>query len=213
MIWIIAAATLLLILARPGRVSEGVWACSGAFLLLVLRVLSPADALAAVGRGTDVYLFLTGMMVLAELGRREGFFKLSARVIPLRVKGKKGIENRHVLGRVSARGNIHNDEPIHAGRLRKRKLHGHLAAEGMTEDVHAVELARVEKFREITGHDVQSHVIAVRGKAMVAQIHKKHMELLREFGSDPEPVIGRAEKAVEHDQWRTLAEFFEIKLH
>ena len=26
------------------------------------------------GRGTDVYLFPGGMMVLAELGRREGFF-------------------------------------------------------------------------------------------------------------------------------------------
>jgi len=72
--WVIAAIALLLILIRPWRIAEAVWACSGAVLLVVLRVLSPADALAAVGRGTDVYLFLTGMMVLAELGRREGFF-------------------------------------------------------------------------------------------------------------------------------------------
>lgn len=74
MIWIIAAATLLLILARPWRVSEGVWACSGAALLVAFRIVSPGDALAAVGRGTDVYLFLTGMMLLAELARREGVF-------------------------------------------------------------------------------------------------------------------------------------------
>ncbi len=74
MSWVIAAIALLLILIRPWRIAEAVWACSGAILLVVLRVLSPADALAAVGRGTDVYLFLTGMMVLAELGRREGFF-------------------------------------------------------------------------------------------------------------------------------------------
>jgi arsenical pump membrane protein len=73
-IWIIAAATLLLILARPWRVSEGVWACSGAALLVVFRIVSPRDALAAVDRGTDVYLFLTGMMLLAELARREGVF-------------------------------------------------------------------------------------------------------------------------------------------
>jgi arsenical pump membrane protein len=73
-IWIIAAATLLLILVRPWRVSESVWACSGAALLVVFRIVSPRDALAAVGRGTDVYLFLTGMMLLAELARREGVF-------------------------------------------------------------------------------------------------------------------------------------------
>jgi arsenical pump membrane protein len=74
-IWIIAAVTLLLILARPWRVSEGAWACAGAVLLVVFRILSPGDALAAVGRGTDVYLFLTGMMLLAELARREGVFE------------------------------------------------------------------------------------------------------------------------------------------
>jgi arsenical pump membrane protein len=73
-IWIIAAVTLLLILARPWRVSEGVWACLGAALLVVFRIVTPRDALAAVGRGTDVYLFLTGMMLLAELARREGVF-------------------------------------------------------------------------------------------------------------------------------------------
>jgi arsenical pump membrane protein len=32
------------------------------------------DALQGIARGTDVYLFLTGMMLLAELGRREGLF-------------------------------------------------------------------------------------------------------------------------------------------
>jgi arsenical pump membrane protein len=42
--------------------------------LVALRLISPRDALAAVRRGTDVYLFLTGMMMLAELARREGFF-------------------------------------------------------------------------------------------------------------------------------------------
>jgi len=59
----------LLILTRPKRIPEGVWASAGAFLLVLLRLISPRDAWAAVGRGTDVYLFLTGMMVLAELAR------------------------------------------------------------------------------------------------------------------------------------------------
>jgi arsenical pump membrane protein len=73
-VWTIAGITILLILIRPWRVSESVWACSGAALLVALRVVTPRDALAAVRRGTDVYLFLAGMMLLAEVARREGFF-------------------------------------------------------------------------------------------------------------------------------------------
>ena len=74
MIWLIAAVTLLLILIRPWHVPEAVWACAGAALLVAIGILSPSDALMAARRGTDVYLFLTGMMLLAELARREGFF-------------------------------------------------------------------------------------------------------------------------------------------
>jgi arsenical pump membrane protein len=74
MIWMIAGAAILLILAGPRKIPEAVWACGGASLLVVLRLISPRDAMSAVGRGTDVYMFLTGMMMLAELARREGFF-------------------------------------------------------------------------------------------------------------------------------------------
>jgi arsenical pump membrane protein len=74
LVWIVAAVTILLILVRPKQIPEAVWACSGALLLVVFQLLSPRDALAAVVRGADVYLFLTGMMVLAELARLEGFF-------------------------------------------------------------------------------------------------------------------------------------------
>jgi arsenical pump membrane protein len=74
LVWVIAASTVLLILAGPRRIPEAVWACLGAAILVACRFISPRDALAAVGRGTDVYLFLTGMMMLAELARREGFF-------------------------------------------------------------------------------------------------------------------------------------------
>lgn len=73
-IWIIAVLTILLILVRPKQIPEAVWAVSGALLLVIVRLISPGAALSAAKRGTDVYLFLTGMMVLAELARREGFF-------------------------------------------------------------------------------------------------------------------------------------------
>ncbi len=46
--------------------------------------------------------------------RRQGFFKFGARMILLQVKGKKGLEDGHMLGRVSAQGNIHNNKPAHA---------------------------------------------------------------------------------------------------
>ena len=74
LVWAITGGAILLIRAGPRRISPAVWACAGALLVVLCRLISSRDALAAVGRGTDVYLFLTGMMILAELARREGFF-------------------------------------------------------------------------------------------------------------------------------------------
>jgi arsenical pump membrane protein len=74
LVWITVTITILLILVRPKRIPEAVWAVSAALIFVLLRVLSPREALAATARGMDVYLFLAGMMVLAELARLEGFF-------------------------------------------------------------------------------------------------------------------------------------------
>jgi len=46
----------------------------GAVLFVMCGLLPAADAFAAIGSGTDVHLFLAGMMLLAELARREGVF-------------------------------------------------------------------------------------------------------------------------------------------
>lgn len=73
-IWIIAALAICGILIRPWRWPEYIWACLGAALLVILRLLSPGEALYAVWRGTGVYLFLAGMMLLAEMARRQGLF-------------------------------------------------------------------------------------------------------------------------------------------
>jgi arsenical pump membrane protein len=72
--WAIAAAATAAVIIRPGRWPEAVWAVAGAFALLVCGLLSASTALQAVFEGTDVYLFLTGMMLLSELARREGLF-------------------------------------------------------------------------------------------------------------------------------------------
>jgi arsenical pump membrane protein len=41
----------------------------------VFGFVAPEEAVKAVGQGTDVYLFLAGMMLLAEVARREGVFE------------------------------------------------------------------------------------------------------------------------------------------
>ncbi|OGX89361.1 arsenic transporter [Hymenobacter coccineus] len=74
LIWAISAVSIGLVISRPFKVPEFVWAAGGALLLLVLRLLSPPEGLAGVAKGLDVYLFLTGMMLLAETARAEKLF-------------------------------------------------------------------------------------------------------------------------------------------
>ncbi len=82
--WGIAAAATAGVIVRPFSWPEWVWAVAGAALLVVLGLLSPADAAQGVAKGLDVYLFLTGMMLLAELARQEGLFDwLAARAAKL----------------------------------------------------------------------------------------------------------------------------------
>jgi arsenical pump membrane protein len=49
--------------------------------------LSPRDALVGVGKGVDVYLFLFGMMLLAEVARQEGLFDWLVAVAAKRANG------------------------------------------------------------------------------------------------------------------------------
>lgn len=88
-IWVIAAVTIVAILLRPKGWSEAVWACLGAGLLLIFRLLSVHEALSALLKGTDVYLFLSGMMLLAELARQEGLFDWLAWHAVLAAKGSQ----------------------------------------------------------------------------------------------------------------------------
>jgi arsenical pump membrane protein len=71
---VIAGLALLGVLFRPFRVNEAWWAAGGAVALVLARAVSPHDAGAALARGLDVYLFLIGMMALAEFARAEGVF-------------------------------------------------------------------------------------------------------------------------------------------
>ncbi|MGB0123583.1 MAG: arsenic transporter [Silvibacterium sp.] len=73
-IWLISLGSILFMLLRPWRIREAIWISSGALLLVVSRLIPLPLATRAVGKGVDVYFFLTGMMLLAELARHEGVF-------------------------------------------------------------------------------------------------------------------------------------------
>jgi len=73
-VWLISLVSIALVLIRPKGWPEAWWAAAGACLLVVCRLLSPAAAGHAAAKGMDVYLFLTGMMIMSELARREGVF-------------------------------------------------------------------------------------------------------------------------------------------
>jgi len=73
-VWAIAAVATAGVIFRPFFWPEFIWAIAGALLLLVLGLLSPSEALTGAAKGTDVYLFLIGMMLLSELARQEGLF-------------------------------------------------------------------------------------------------------------------------------------------
>jgi len=76
--YVIIAIVLLSILCmmlRPRGIADAYWACGGALLLILLGLLPLRDAGHAVLEGLDVYLFLAGMMMLAEMAREEGVFE------------------------------------------------------------------------------------------------------------------------------------------
>jgi arsenical pump membrane protein len=85
--WLIAAIATAGVILRPFNWPEAIWAVAGAAHLVALQLLSPQDALAGIGKGVDVYLFLFGMMLLAEIARQEGLFDWLAAVAVKRAKG------------------------------------------------------------------------------------------------------------------------------
>jgi arsenical pump membrane protein len=89
--WSIAALAILGVIVRPGKLPEALWAVLAAAALLVFGLIPLPDAGKAVLKGVDVYLFLIGMMVLAELARHEGLFDWLAAIA---VKHSKGSPTR-----------------------------------------------------------------------------------------------------------------------
>jgi arsenical pump membrane protein len=91
---LIVAVSIALMLTRPRGIPEVWWISGGALLLIVLRLVPLKLAGQAVAKGSDVYLFLIGMMLLSELAREQGVFDWVASVA---VRGAKGSCSRLFL--------------------------------------------------------------------------------------------------------------------
>ena len=71
---LIVAVSILLMLIRPRGIAEVYWIGGGELLLILLRLVPLKLAGKAVAEGSDVYLFLIGMMLSSELAREHGVF-------------------------------------------------------------------------------------------------------------------------------------------
>jgi arsenical pump membrane protein len=87
LVWIVSLASILLMLLRPRGIAEVWWIGGGALLLVLLRLLPLAGAVHAIHQGLDVYLFLIGMMLLAETARHEGVFDWVAGIAVSHARG------------------------------------------------------------------------------------------------------------------------------
>jgi arsenical pump membrane protein len=91
---LIVAVSIALMLTRPRGIPEVWWISGGALLLIALRLVPLKLAGQAVAKGSDVYLFLIGMMLLSELARDQGVFDWVASVA---VRGANGSCSRLFL--------------------------------------------------------------------------------------------------------------------
>jgi arsenical pump membrane protein len=85
--WAIAAVATGGVIARPWGWPEAVWAVLGAAGLVGFSLLRWGAAVDAVAKGSEVYLFLAGMMLLAEMARRHRLFDWLAAHAARRTRG------------------------------------------------------------------------------------------------------------------------------
>jgi arsenical pump membrane protein len=90
----IVAVSILMMLLRPRGIPEVWWISGGVFLLIALRLVPLTLVGQAIAKGSDVYLFLIGMMLLSELAREQGVFDWVASVA---VRGARGSCSRLFL--------------------------------------------------------------------------------------------------------------------
>jgi arsenical pump membrane protein len=74
LISVITLLTLLGIMIRPFKLNEAIIALTGAALLLILGLISPADAFSTLAQDWNTFFFFLGMMSLSALAEAAGLF-------------------------------------------------------------------------------------------------------------------------------------------
>ncbi|WP_347556154.1 arsenic transporter [Robbsia sp. KACC 23696] len=87
LIWCVIVLSIVGVMTRPLRLPEAVFALGGAAVLCLGGALPWAAAGQAVLKGMDVYLFLTGMMLVSEIARQTGVFDYVAVHAARRARG------------------------------------------------------------------------------------------------------------------------------
>ena len=85
--WLISAIATAGVIIRPFSWPEAIWAVLGAVALLAFGLIGLDVAWTGIRKGADVYLFLIGMMLLAETARQEGLFDWLAALATRRARG------------------------------------------------------------------------------------------------------------------------------
>ncbi len=88
-IWTLSAISIVLMLLRPRDIAEAWWIGIGAAALVVFRLIPLPLAAHAIAEGTDVYLFLAGMMLLAQLAQMHGVFNWLATIAIRHAQGSR----------------------------------------------------------------------------------------------------------------------------
>lgn len=88
-IWAVFAISIALMLLRPRNISEVWWVSAGAALMVALGLIAPRSAAHAISKGSDVYLFLAGMMLLAQLAQTHGVFDWLATIAVEQAHGSR----------------------------------------------------------------------------------------------------------------------------
>jgi arsenical pump membrane protein len=83
----IFAATVALVVLKPGGRSEAIWSALGAGALLALGLVSPAEAVEITRSGTGALLFLAALLPLSALVEASGFFAWAAVQAVRRARG------------------------------------------------------------------------------------------------------------------------------
>jgi arsenical pump membrane protein len=87
LIWVVSALATAGVIIRPFSWPEAIWAVLGGGVLLAPHLIGFDTVRTGVLKGTDVYLFLLGVMLLAETARQEGLFDWLAALATKRAAG------------------------------------------------------------------------------------------------------------------------------